>query len=485
MKALFKLSVILLLLFFACDTKDDMAGFSDNSWSEYTYNENYTEYGENSFINVSDQPVSTFAIDADGGSYSNMRRYLNVGQKPPIASVRIEEYINYFTFNYPEPVNESVSINTEATICPWQTEHYLLRVGLKGKDIPETERVASNIVLLIDVSGSMDYPEKLGILKSGFKIFVDELSDEDRIAIVTYAGSAGVLLPSTSGAEKDEIKSAINSLGAGGSTAGAEGIITAYKIAEENFKENGNNRIILGSDGDFNVGPSSTDELVELIEEKRETGIFLTVLGVGTGNLNDAMMEQVANNGNGNYEYIDNVDQLRKVFIHEYSKFYTVAKDCKIQVTFNEEIVHSYRLIGYANRVLENEEFEDDSTDAGEIGASQTITAFYEIVLNNAELVNLNLATLDFRYKFPTETNSRLINHEVNHSILSFEESSENMRFGASVAGFGMIMKNSEYKGSLTYDDIILWTENAITFDNNGYKSELIQLIENAKMIDN
>ena len=225
--------------------------------------------------------------------------------------------------------------------------------------------------------------------------------------------------------------------------------------------------------------------MVELIEGKRETGIFLTVLGVGTGNLNDAMMEQLADNGNGNYEYIDNVDQLRKVFIHEYSKFYTVAKDCKIQLTFNEENVQSYRLIGYENRVLENEEFEDDSTDAGEIGASQTITAFYELVPNNAEIVDLNLAALDFRYKFPTETNSKLINYDVNHSIISFGESTENMRFGASVIGFGLIMKNSEYKGTLTYDDIIMWAENAISFDNHSYKSEFIELVENAKMIDN
>ncbi len=414
-----------------------------------------------------------------------MRRYLNVGQKPPIASVRIEEYINYFTFDYPEPVDESVSINTEATICPWQNEHYLLRIGLKGKDIPVDERGASNIVLLIDVSGSMNSPEKLGILKTGFKLFVDELSNEDRIAIVTYAGSAGLLLPSTSGADKDVIKSAINSLGAGGSTAGAEGIITAYEIAEENFMDNGNNRIILGTDGDFNVGPSSVDELVELIEEKRETGVFLTVLEVGTGNLNDAMMEQLADNGNGNYEYIDNLDQLRKVFIYEYSKFFTVAKDCKIQITFNENTVESYRLIGYENRVLENDEFEDDSTDAGEIGASQTITAFYELVPKNEEIDNVNLATLDFRYKFPTETNSRLVNHEVNHSIISFGESTENMRFGASVTGFGLIMKNSEFKGSVTYDDILMWAENAVSFDDHGFKNEFIQLVENAKMIDN
>lgn len=484
MKVQFKLLALVLLIIYSCDSKDEMY-YGINTWSDDTYNESYTDYGENPFVNASEQPISTFAIDADGGSYSNMRRFLHVGQRPPTASVRIEEYINYFTFDYPEPLQENVSINSEVSVCPWQDEHFLLRVGLKGKDIPEHQREASNLVLLIDVSGSMNSPDKLGILKTGFSLFVDELRDDDRITIVTYAGQAGLLLPSTSGAEKELIKDAINSLGAGGSTAGAAGITTAYEIAEENFINNGNNRIILGTDGDFNVGPSSDEELVDLIEEMRETGIFLTVLGVGGGNLNDSMMEQIADHGNGNHEYIDNVDQLRKVFIYEFSKFYTVAKDCKIQISFNSETVQSYRLIGYENRALENEEFEDDSTDAGEIGANQTITAFYELIPLVNETTNLNVASLEFRYKLPTASNSRLMHHEIAHNVVQFEQATENMRFGASVTAYGLLMKDSEYKGTANFDDILTWAENAASFDNYGFKEEFVDLVEDANMVIN
>ena len=324
-----------------------------------TYDEKYKDYVENPFVNTSEQPISTFAVDADGGSYTNMRRYLYLGQTPPKASVRIEEYINYFTFDYAEPTDgENVSLESEIATCPWNTEHHLLRLGMKGKTIPTAELPNSNYVFLIDVSGSMDSPDKLGILKTGFKALVDNLRDQDRMAIVTYAGQAAVLLESTYGDEKNKIKAAIDKLGAGGSTAGAAGINTAYEIAEQYFIANGNNRVILGTDGDFNVGPASTDELVELIEQKRESGVYLTVLGVGGGNLNDNMMEQIANKGNGNYEYIDNASQIQKVFTHEIAKFYTVAKDAKIQVTFNPNRIESYRLIGYENRQLSNEDFE-------------------------------------------------------------------------------------------------------------------------------
>ena len=444
-----------------------------------TYDEKYKDYVENPFVNTSEQPISTFAVDADGGSYTNMRRYLYLGQTPPKASVRIEEYINYFTFDYAEPTDgENVSLESEIATCPWNTEHHLLRLGMKGKTIPTAELPNSNYVFLIDVSGSMDSPDKLGILKTGFKALVDNLRDQDRMAIVTYAGQAAVLLESTYGDEKNKIKAAIDKLGAGGSTAGAAGINTAYEIAEQYFIANGNNRVILGTDGDFNVGPASTDELVELIEQKRESGVYLTVLGVGGGNLNDNMMEQIANKGNGNYEYIDNASQIQKVFTHEIAKFYTVAKDAKIQVTFNPNRIESYRLIGYENRQLSNEDFENDSTDAGEIGASQTITAIYEVVLK-PESTTENYAQFDLRYKKPNETQSRLLTHTITNAPIAIASSSENMRFATSIAGFGLLMKQSDYKGTLNKQMVLNLGQTAHNFDPNGYRAEFIQLVTN------
>lgn len=481
----YKLTIFFLGIFFlfSCSEADDNINYTDLASNAYmenyedNYHEKYEDYEENPFIKVSDQPVSTFSVDADGGSYSNMRRFLYLGQTPPKASVRIEEYLNYFTFDYAEPINgENVSLNSEIASCPWNTDHYLMRLGMKGKTIPENELPNSNYVFLIDVSGSMNSPEKLGILKSGFKTMTDNLKSQDKIAIVTYAGEAGVLLPSTYGDEKAKIKAAIDKLGAGGSTAGAAGIETAYEIAEENFIQDGNNRVILGSDGDFNVGPSSTDELVELIEEKRESGIYLTVLGVGSGNLNDHMMEQIANKGNGNYEYIDNANQIQKVFTHEFGKFFTVAKDSKIQLTFNENRVDSYRLIGYENRSLENEDFENDSTDAGEIGSSQTITALYELVLTDG-MTNEKFAQFDFRYKKPNASESQLIKHEVNSTAQDISASSENMKFAAAVGGLGLIMKQSEYKGYASKELVIDLLENSVSFDPFGYRQEFVELV--------
>ena len=471
--------VTVVFLFAGCESYEDglynkgMESFPD------TYDENYKDHGENPFVKVEDQPVSTFSVDADGGSYANMRRFLYMGQVPPVASVRIEEYINYFTFDYKEPgAGENVSLESEVSSCPWEESHYLLRIGMKGKTIPPTELPNSNYVFLIDVSGSMNSPDKLGILKTGFKTMVDNLKDQDRIAIVTYAGEAGVLLQSTHGDEKEKIKKAIGKLGAGGSTAGAAGISTAYKIALENFMPGGNNRVILGTDGDFNVGPSSTDDLVEFIEEKRESGIYLTVLGVGEGNLNDHMMEQVANKGNGNYEYIDNAMQIQKVFTHELAKFYTVAKDCKIQLTFNKNKVDSFRLIGYENRSLNDEDFENDSADAGEIGSSQTITAIYELVVREA-VGNESYASFDFRYKKPGEQESRLLSHVIQHIAKSINESSENMKFSAAITGFGLIMKQSIYMGAASKQMVLDLGNNALTFDPNGYREEFLELVVN------
>jgi Ca-activated chloride channel family protein len=472
------------MLLLGCDTGNKLnavyeVAAEDYMENPYLYNEKYKDYEENPFIKVSDQPVSTFSIDADGASYSNMRRFLYLGQTPPKASVRIEEYINYFTFDYPEPApGENVSIHSETASCPWNAGHHLLRIGMKGKTIPEPELAASNYVFLIDVSGSMDSPDKLGILKTGFKLMTDNLKDDDRVAIVTYAGSAGVLLKSTPGAQKDKIKKAIDKLTAGGSTAGSAGITTAYEIAQQNFVPKGNNRVILGTDGDFNVGPSSVDELVELIEQKRETGIYLTVLGVGEGNLNDHMMEQIADKGNGNYEYIDNAKQLQKVFVFEKSKFYAVANDCKNQLTFNPRMVDSYRLIGYENRVLNNEDFENDSVDAGEIGSSQTITALYEIILNNKNLQE-EYANFDFRYKFPGDKESRLLTHKIQTAPVQISKASENMRFAAAITGLGLLLKQSEYKGTLTEQQVIDLGKGASSFDPNGYRKEFVELVEN------
>lgn len=468
-----------ILLFFFLSCESDQGFYMEMESLPETYNEKYKDYEENPFTKVTDNPISTFSVDGDGGSYTNMRRYLKYGQAPPTASVRIEEYINYFTFDYPEPVDgENVSLNSELSNCPWSTDHFLMRIGMKGKTIPKNELPNSNYVFLIDVSGSMNSQDKLGILKTGFKTMVDNLKARDRVAIVTYAGEVGVLLPSTFGDNKDKIKQAIDKLGAGGATAGAAGIQTAYEIAEENYILSGNNRVILGSDGDFNVGPSSTDELVELIEEKRESGIYLTVLGVGGGNLNDHMMEQIANKGNGNYEYIDNAMQIQKVFTNELGKFYTIAKDSKIQITFNGNMVDSYRLIGYENRKLENDNFENDSTDAGEIGSSQTITALYELVLTD----NLNIekyAQFDFRYKKPNENQSRLLSHEINAPLKDISSSSENMKFSAAICGFGLLMKQSEYKGTTSKQMILDLSENSVSFDPFGYKAEFIDLVTN------
>ena len=339
-------------------------------------------------------------------------------------------------------------------------------------------------MFLIDVSGSMGSDDKLELLKNGFKYLVDELNSNDRIAIVTYAGAAKVALTSTAGDKKNEIKHAIDLLGSRGGTAGAKGIITAYEIAQENFIEGGNNRIIMGTDGDFNVGPSSQEELVSLIEEKRQLGIFLTVLGVGRGNLNDASLEQIANNGNGTYEYIDNLEQLRKVFIYDFSKFFTVAKDVKIQVEFNSLNVKAYRLIGYENRVLNEEDFEDDNKDAGEIGANQNITALYEIIPNeNTDIINATTFKIDCRYKEPASNNSNLIELEIFDEGKTFDQSSDFMKFTSSIASYSMLITNSNYKGSSNYDDIIKWCNEAELNDEHGFKSEFKSIVEKSSRL--
>ncbi|MFO7933802.1 MAG: von Willebrand factor type A domain-containing protein [Bacteroidales bacterium] len=441
----------------------------------------YTDYGENPFISAGEDPVSTFGIDADGASYANMRGYLGDGYRIPEEAVRVEEFINYFNFDYDAPFNgENVSLNSETAVCPWNGEHFLLRIGIKGMEIGE--RPPANFVFLIDVSGSMDSEDKIDVLKSGFKRLAEQLSSADRVAIVTYSGKVGVALNSVSGDETAKIKSAIDKLRAGGSTAGGAAIQMAYEIAEENYIEGGNNRIVLGTDGDFNVGVTSTDALIEMVQDYRDLGIFLTICGVGHGNLNESMMEQVANKGDGNYEYIDNGDQIYKVFVQEYDKFFTVAKDAKIQVTFDPATVDSYRLIGYENRVLEDAEFEDDTADAGEIGATQTITALYELIPAGGG--SGSFGAIAFRYKKPGEDQSRLISLDMDNSRNPFSVSSENMRFAASVAGLGLLLKGSQYSGDVTYQDVRMWGDGARSFDPYGFREEFLTLVDQLRTLD-
>ena len=483
------IALLLLLIGLAACHEESLYLNSNGSYhssDEGFAGDQYAEIEENPFLEVVDNPVSTFSIDADGASYSNVRRFIFDDKRlPPAGAVRTEELINYFELDYEYAgATHPISLNGEVSGCPWTEGNKLLRIGIKGKPIPQATMPPSNFVFLIDVSGSMRSEDKLPLLREGFKVLVDQMTAEDRIAIVTYAGSSDVILKSTPGDEKRKIKKAIDKLKAGGGTAGAKGITTAYEIAQKYLIPDGNNRIIIGTDGDFNVGPSSQEELVTLIEEKRELGIFITVLGVGRGNLNDAALEQIANNGNGTYEYIDNVTQLKKVFIYDYQKFFTVAKDVKVQVAFNPQMVKSYRLIGYENRVLEQEEFEDDKKDAGEIGANQNITALYEIVpQENAAHKNDPVFTIDFRYKQPDSGTSIPMELEVFDEGHAFSEASDFMKFTSSIAAFGMLLRDSKYKGSSDYNQVLDWLDSQNLTDKYGFKAELRKVVSEARFL--
>lgn len=438
---------------------------------------------ESPFIKTADSAISTFSIDADGASYALFRQFINKNQNPVKEAIRSEEFMNYFTYDYPDPIdNSAIAVNGEVSDCPWKDGNKLIRIGIKGRSAPLSKYPSANFVFLIDVSGSMQTDNKLELLKKGFIEFVNQMKVQDRIAIVTYAGDAGLVLGSTTGSQKDLIKSKISDLKPGGSTNGAAGINLAYEIAQQNFITNGNNRVILGTDGDFNVGVTSQQELENLIISKRDNGIFLTVLGVGTDNLNEAMMEQVANKGNGNYEYIDHIEEIKKIFINEYSKFLTVAKDVKIQVTFNPSLVEEYRLIGYENRALTTNDFTDDKKDAGEIGAGQTITAIYEIKpVSNANNHLVPTFNIDFRYKLPAETISNSLSLDIFDSGNSFNQASENMRFSASCVALSMYLRNSAYKGTISLSDIKSWANNARSFDPNGYRQRHFELLSRVK----
>jgi len=478
-RVFFPVILILLIAFIGCSKYSGMYDMDGG----VSGTDRYNDIVENPFVSTSEQPVSTFSIDVDGGSYANCRRIINNGTIPPAEAIRTEEFINYFQYNYGEPDDGLPFYHSvEMAQCPWVDTNKLVRISFKGKTISDSERKGTNFVLLIDVSGSMDSDDKLDLIKECLVNFVNAKIDyRDKISIVTYGSSSDIFLEPTSGSDKEKIIKKINKLDAGGSTAGADGINTAYELAEESFISGGNNRIILATDGDFNVGPSSQEELIELIEEKRNSGVYLTVLGVGYGNLNEGMMEQLADHGNGNYEYIDNLAQGTKVFINEFNSFYAVAKDVKVQVEFDSTVVKAYRLIGYENRVLDNEDFENDSTDAGDLGSDQDVTALYEIIMQDSALLNQKSMTVSVRYKLPTSSTSTMFYLDVFNKNTSFDNATENLRFATGVAAFAMLMRNSEYVGNTTYNDVKQWIQNASTYNPHGYKTELLNLIETVK----
>lgn len=468
--------------------------------------EDYDGIVENRFVTVAENALSTFSIDVDAASYSNVRRFLQHGQLPPAGAVRIEEMINYFHYEYPQPLGEDpFSINTEMAACPWNTDHRLVLVGLQGKKIPVENLPPSNIVFLIDVSGSMMDENKLPLVKASMKLLTDQLREQDKVSLVVYAGNAGLVLPATSGAEKTKIKDAIDKLEAGGSTAGGQGIQLAYKTARENFMKNGNNRVILCTDGDFNVGASSDDDLVRLIEKERETGVFLTVLGYGMGNYKDNKMEKLANKGNGNHAYIDGLSEAKKVLVNEFGgTLFTIAKDVKLQVEFNPGVVQAYRLIGYENRLLNKEDFNNDKKDAGELGSGHTVTALYEVIpvgVKNEFLekvdklkyqqmqqpvagnANGEMMTIKFRYKKPDDDVSKLIEHAVTNKPAEIATASSNFRFAAAVAEFGMLLRNSEFKQDASFNKAWQLAKDALGKDDEGYRSEFLKLLKNAQSI--
>jgi Ca-activated chloride channel homolog len=468
--------------------------------------EGYTAIHENGFLKSTQNPLSTFSIDVDVASYANLRRFLNSGQRPPVDAVRIEEMVNYFNYDYPQPKGEDpFSVITEIASCPWNDDHKLVHIGLQGLKVPTDNLPASNLVFLIDVSGSMQDVNKLPLLKSAFKMLVEELRDEDRVAIVVYAGAAGLVLPSTSGRNKEKIIEALDRLEAGGSTAGGAGIKLAYETALDNFVAKGNNRIILASDGDFNVGASSNAEMERLIEQKREQGVFLTVVGFGMGNYKDDKMEILADKGNGNYAYIDNLQEARKVFVNEFGgTLFTIAKDVKLQIEFNPARVQAYRLIGYENRRLNDEDFNDDKKDAGELGSGHTVTALYEVIhvgvksefiksvdplkyqKTQEEIIpssSKDLMTLKLRYKKPDGEKSSLITNTVLDKGGEWEDASENFRWSASVAAFGMLLRESEFAQDADLPLVMDMARNAKGKDQEGYRSEFIRLVESSRFL--
>ncbi|MCA9649579.1 MAG: VWA domain-containing protein [Myxococcales bacterium] len=463
--------------------------------------EAYDHIAENAFVAVADDPRSTFSIDVDTASYSNMRRFLDDGMMPPPDAVRVEELINYFSYDYRSPTgSDPFSLTAETGECPWNETHRLVHVGIQGKIIDQSEVPARNLVFLFDVSGSMSSPDKLPLLKRAFSLLADNLRPQDKVSIVVYAGASGVVLEPTSGKDKGTILAALDRLEAGGSTNGGAGIHSAYAMASKGFVQGGINRVILATDGDFNVGTTSEGDLVRLIEDKRKSGVFLSVLGFGTGNLKDTTMEKLADKGNGNYAYIDTINEARKVLVEEAgATLVTIAKDVKIQVEFNPAEVASYRLIGYENRKLAHADFNDDTKDAGEIGAGHSVTAIYEVVPAGrgaepkvdelkyqadgsltAAASSGELMTVKVRYKEPEGSTSKLLSFPITESDHSLEETSRDFRFSAAVAGFGMLLRGSEHKGDVTFELVRKLADEAKGSDPHGRRAELVRLIDAA-----
>jgi Ca-activated chloride channel family protein len=464
--------------------------------------EEYTRIDDNRFVSVASSPLSTFSVDVDRASYTNVRRFIHQGTLPPKDAVRIEELINYFAYGYPQPRRDHpVSITTDVGVAPWNAAHRIVRIGLQTQRIRTQDLPPSNLVFLIDVSGSMTPPEKLPLVKQAFRLLVNELREEDRVAIVVYAGNAGLVLPSTSASQKERILEAIEQLEAGGSTAGGAGIRLAYDVAKQNLIREGNNRVIWATDGDFNVGVSSTSELVRFVEERRAEGTALTVLGFGMGNLKDGRLEQLADKGNGNYAYVDDLMEARKVFVQEMgATLLTVAKDVKLQVEFNPTAVQAYRLIGYENRLLRNEDFADDTRDAGEIGAGHSVTALYEIIpagvesdvaiggtapLRYQDAVRPTrrsrtdeLLFVNVRYKNPSSSTSKLMQHAVRDSRSA---ASPDLSFALAVAGYGMLLRDSEFKGKITYDDVLAIARESAGDDRD--RRGFVELVEATKRV--
>jgi Ca-activated chloride channel homolog len=466
--------------------------------------EDYSKISENNFHDATKDPLSTFSIDVDKASYANVRRFINLGQRPPKDAVRIEEMINYFTYDYPQPTDEHpFSVYTEISKAPWNDQHRLVHIGIQGKNISTENLPASNLVFLIDVSGSMDQPNKLPLVKQSLSMLTDQLREKDHVAIVVYAGAAGVVLEPTPGTDKKKILAALENLEAGGSTAGGAGIKLAYNLARQHFKPDGNNRVILATDGDFNVGESSNESMENLIVEKRKDGIFLTVLGYGMGNYKDSKMEILADKGNGNYAYIDNISEARKTLVSEFGgTLFTIAKDVKLQLEFNPTKVQAYRLIGYENRLLKSEDFNNDKKDAGELGSGHTVTALYEIIPVGvkSDVYNIDdlkyqkstiktdgasdeLLTIKLRYKKPDSDVSKLITHPLKDSQKSFDATSNNFRWSASVAGFGMLLRDSEYIKDLSYERVAEIAQSARGKDDEGYRAEFVNMVKSFTLL--
>ncbi|MEX0891968.1 MAG: von Willebrand factor type A domain-containing protein [Gemmatimonadota bacterium] len=466
--------------------------------------ESYARIEENGFRAALNHPLSTFGVDVDRASYANVRRFLQRGKLPPADAVRIEELINYFPYGDPPPTDEHpFSVNTEVAAAPWQPAHQLLRIGLQGRQVATADLPPANLVFLIDVSGSMRTPNKLPLVKRALAMVVDELRPQDRVAIVVYAGATGLALPSTSGADKAAIRAAIDRLEAGGSTAGGAGLRLAYRVATEHHIPGGINRVVLATDGDFNVGASSDAQMIRLVEQAREGGTALTVLGFGMGNLKDSKLEGLADHGNGNYAYIDDLAEARKALVEERGgTFFTLAKDVKIQVEFNPAFVHAYRLIGYENRLLDAEDFEDDGKDAGDLGAGHAVTALYEIVPAGVEHTvktgstpplryqgertadgvrfSDELAFVSLRYKPPEEDVSRLVQVPV---AAASQPPSADLRFAAAVAGFGMILRDSEHRGRLDYASVLEQAAGALGEDPGGHRAAFLELVRTARRV--